>query len=551
MGDSIMLANTLALDLRDLATGDDGNTPTDAADSFQGLLGWKPIAKHPMTFEEYLELADDPEDDAPTSWLPVAGTTSIARGPEAIEQAVLDWRIEALGDRPRDHMARDLLHAGLLADPRTTKYHGLTTNPPDWVERRVAHLEPRFRRPAIQHTVLDAMHRHHLGRLWADLEGRDGRVDPEWFVNGEDRGLLLSLAACRPVGALLTWQGTAGRTHDFTCGYARACPWCHARKVVDLYDRLVAGPCRPGRLKGKFLVRVGLKIQGDDLRSNEGFAEFARARGHVVTRHGNRWQFGGLLRRRDHLYAADVRTVRDFLTVMLGRITARLGIAGGIVTYKVGPQLSRDEINWDPFDYRHELDIVGELDGPGRVEPFQRIMRIGTGECPMIYNQSNYATGIRADLAEGGDPSALRLLLAGPSYRPEAARRSIWTNGASPHHDSGKGGVLRWPPWFLADPRQWWPHFHATRRFRLYSPFGTWKEELARARAGDREAQPAVLADRSRRNQAEALHRRQKLLKVARAVGKGLGHRKLRAAMIDAGHDASERDARWWAERIG
>ena len=225
-------------------------------------------------------------------------------------------------------MARDLLHAGLLADPRTARYHELTADPPDWVVRRVAHLEPKYlgrRSSTRRSTSCTGITSDGSGRAWRSVwPGRPG-----WIINGDGPGLLLSLAACRPVGALLTWQGAAGRAHDFTCGYARVCPWCHARKVLELHDRLVAGPCRPGRMEGKHLVRVGVKIHGDDLRSNECFAEFARRHGHVVTRHGKRWQFGGLLRKRTDLYPADVRTIRDFLAVMLGRSLRGSASPGG------------------------------------------------------------------------------------------------------------------------------------------------------------------------------------------------------------------------------
>ena len=351
------------------------------------------------------------------------------------------------------------------------------------------------------------------------------------------------------MGALLAWQGAETRTFDYTCGYARVCPWCHARKVLDLHERLVAGPCRPERMKGKAYVRIGLSIQGDDLRSNAAFADFARKRGHDVVREGARWRIGGMHSMRSYVDADGVKLVRDFLDATVGQFVARFGITGGIVTFQVGPQLSRDEVDWDPFDYRYSLDVVGEQDRPDRRKDLWDTLGFATGDYPRLYCENGQATGLRGELATGTDPGALRLLLAGPAYRSLAARKMA-VNDTAPRYQGGRGGVLRRPPWFLADPLQWWPHYEATRRLRLYSAFGTWKEELARARAGNQEAQPAVLADRSRRNQAKALHRRQKLLKDAKAIGKGLGHKKLRAAMIDAGHDVSERDARWWAGRI-
>src|SRR5690349_7679455 len=57
-----------------------------------------------------------------------------------VVEAVLEWRVTAVGRRPQDHMARDLLHGSLLRDRRPRLYHRNVKEPPAWVLGAVAHL---------------------------------------------------------------------------------------------------------------------------------------------------------------------------------------------------------------------------------------------------------------------------------------------------------------------------------------------------------------------------------------------------------------------------
>ena len=153
-------------------------------------------------------------------------------------------------------MARDVMHAAWLRDGRMKLFHDRTREPEPWVEQRVAGLSGWRRSAMIQHTVLDQLHRRQLGQLLGDL-GPLRPAEVPYVCNGERHGLLMSLNACRPLGAVLRWRGPAPRPVDFTCGYSRLCPWCHARKVVALHARLVAAPGGIGTLPRGRRARLG------------------------------------------------------------------------------------------------------------------------------------------------------------------------------------------------------------------------------------------------------------------------------------------------------
>ena len=74
------------------------------------------------------------------------------------QNVVESWRILALGRRPKDFMARDLLLNSLFRDERPRLFHNLSKKPPSWLEDHVQHLPGSQRAQAIQ---LDALHYLH------------------------------------------------------------------------------------------------------------------------------------------------------------------------------------------------------------------------------------------------------------------------------------------------------------------------------------------------------------------------------------------------------
>ena len=163
------------------------------------------------------------------------------------------------------------------------------------------------------------------------------------------------------------------------------------------------------------------------------------------------------------------------------------------------------------------------------------------------------------DVADGEDPQALRLLLAGPPYQMSSSAGPLYRNWEDARGPGDHSGALRLMPRFLAGPPQWWSHFEATRGSKLYSTFGTWKEALGRAAGGARRRQ-APLDRHNEESRREALARQRKLLVAARPIYAGLaaekgrkpGHSALREALAHhLGRGVSERDARWLVKEMG
>jgi hypothetical protein len=162
-------------------------------------------------------------------------------------QAVEQWRIAALGRRPEDFMARDLLLHSLWRDERPRVFHSLAKKPPAWVRDHVRYLPGTEQAPAAQLTALHYLHRRQLARL------RAGEV-----AGGvtEGRQLLARLWGCWPYGARVAPPaGARAAPRACWCRLAWLCPWCYARRAVALERRLREGPLR--RPQGKHLVLVG------------------------------------------------------------------------------------------------------------------------------------------------------------------------------------------------------------------------------------------------------------------------------------------------------
>jgi len=54
--------------------------------------------------------------------------------------AVEAWKIAAIGRRPQDYLARDLLLNSLWRDERPRLFHDLVKKPPAWIDDHVRHL---------------------------------------------------------------------------------------------------------------------------------------------------------------------------------------------------------------------------------------------------------------------------------------------------------------------------------------------------------------------------------------------------------------------------
>src|SRR4051812_19942657 len=79
--------------------------------------------------------------------------------PDARVAQVCNWKFVAVGNRPVDHLGRDVLLGSLMRDGRSKAFRSISRKTFDWAEARVAHLPAERRAAAVQLTTLDLLHR--------------------------------------------------------------------------------------------------------------------------------------------------------------------------------------------------------------------------------------------------------------------------------------------------------------------------------------------------------------------------------------------------------
>jgi hypothetical protein len=458
---------------------------------------------------------------------------------ESIAGGIARWEYAGFGRRPVDHVGRDLLFGSLARDYRAWPYHNFREGLPDWAApvlepaRAAAWGPPR--KALTNHLVLRLVHDLSLARLAGDDRGG---------MTQARHDTINALYACRPVGLAMEWHERDGRPHDYKCWRSRQCPWCHGRKVVRLYKRLMAGPCDPLQAGNKVLVMAKIRVE-DDHESPE------------------------------FLTAAGVDGVLGRWRPELLRYGRRLGMVGGLVGHQVGPLRVGGPGGHRAF--RHDISVLGEVPcevgGRWSWEEFRRLEVVaGFGErpdCPpcLWVEESEGAVPVEVTAMLMSSPMALRWLLAGSAGHPmwgdesqvrikrnEAAR----THGGNPavRKRVGVDGALALQPSFLFTSDQFFSHQAAIGRRHLFAAFGSWKgascedDDVVRRQA-PRAAPGQALQDRNRRRQRAASEAVDRLLPLAGrlfdelsiALGRAPGRQLLERRMAEAGSAVTRRQA--------
>jgi hypothetical protein len=418
--------------------------------------------------------------------------------------AVEAWKLAALGHRPRDYLARDLLLGSLWRDERPSVFHELAKKPPAWIEDHVRHLPGSQERQAAQLTALHYLHRRQLARLWL------GDVSSDVIGDEEVRPLLGRLWGCWPYGAKMLPPAQSAPQACW-CRLAWLCPWCYARRAVGLEGLLREGPLR--RPQGKHLLLARLATFGEQASPDPDWDE--------------RW----CGRTGYHLQGPrKVRAMRSAVASRLRRLARRLGVSGGVITHQIGP--------WRTGDYRrgvgpglasfqHDFALLGEVTfrAPDEAERFRdetayrtrpygylRITHPDLAECYQ-------SPGILWSFHPGDDPDvdALRLFLAGSSADYPVGRLEWHAGGMTEGRPARNGvrGALALQPHFMMDEVQWWSYAEATRGLPLYIPFGTWRTGIGKEKCNQAERRRALVMLPSPARRAAG--RRRQTLKSANA----------------------------------
>lgn len=415
---------------------------------------------------------DDGEPDGFAA--PLSGRTTAAFDPRA---EVARWRITRAGRKPGYFLARDCLYASLFRSPLPAWFHRSVAKPPAWMADLVGHLLPRDRPAAIRQV---ALHYLHLRRL-ARLAQSPGRGEGDGGLGGGAGGgyaiaVLDRLRRCWPYGLEVRWDGDGERTARDVCDLAWLCPWCYARRVVAVHERLTAGPLRAP--EGKFLLQGRLAIPlGDGTPDGAALDE------------------------------GSCQGLRDVAGASLRQASERMGVCGGLTTFQVAPHRGP---GGQGRGLCAELGVVGELT-PGGVESLRGALESRLDGDYALAGGFRNALGDVADsvrpsfdtwVGVAGDEHPVRwnLLPARPGHRQDAARMLLaGTSTSYPLSDnlglydadspgdvvpfrSGLPGVFGWPATFLFSDAQWLGHASATKGMSLYRTFGTWRGALGSAR---------------------------------------------------------------------
>jgi hypothetical protein len=192
---------------------------------------------------------------------------------------------------------------------------------------------------------------------------RDGAEDDEGWGEGDaflhddawrERATRRKLRDCWPVGAFLGWKAGTPAPRPKACRLARLCPWCHARRVQDLYRRLRSGPLRRPS-QDSYLVLLSAALPPEMVPLDRDWVQLCKPeyRGRLGSAgflQGALVNFERVLRQED-FDAVEREGMRQL------RLLAQMaGVGVGLVSHQVSPHRKPN----GGHAFRHELSLLGE-----------------------------------------------------------------------------------------------------------------------------------------------------------------------------------------------
>lgn len=432
-------------------------------------------------------------------------------GGQEARQLIEGWHITAVGNRPIDHMARDLLAASHYRDPNQWAFRRLAASTPTWILHRIPDEVIRpLSSVATKATVVEFLHYRHLYQLAAC-------VDPKY------QSIVEQLLRCWPYGLQVEWHGPGKRTYRDVCGLSRLCPFCFCRTVMSLYDRL-----EPSfSLRGQRCFLLASAKLSVDLEEDLDLPAF-------------------------------FRRVRKRISRALISDAKAAGATGGLITFAVSPIT---EQKWTGANLEHDplnglevcVGVLAQIPNPRRA--VRDLDNSGRGPAIQALDRNNT---LRVDYSILRRSQDLRLAVTGGSfgYRANDGRKNF------------PAGVFAWPSWNLSDAYQWVAHREATKDMRHFNFWGDWIGKFPesvrattppfvnfRDRGGNYHRELAFARENQKRNEL-ALHRREGQLRQLQSLIVNnptlgtCGAATLRSRLKDRQIVVSDRDARWLRQQL-
>jgi len=417
----------------------------------------------------------------------------------------------------------------------------------------VNHLPEEDQRQALSLVVLHHLHLRQLAPYTSFLEDEDEenefdtRFRPVWD--------------CTPCGAMFEKIGQKKTQDLHTCKQARLCPWCHTRKVTDLYERLEKGPLAKSDAPYFIRGRTSIQFESRDKK--------------VI----DAWFYDQWLPKhakyKGRSFSPIFRETRYFSTVIreqLMELAGRWEVQNGLVSYQLAPGMSLD----GERTFRHEIGFLGEITDVKRAMD-QRLH-------PRLWLWDDVALVDWACM-KSSHKSALRLLLAGSTVDypvQKLVEEKILFGRFKDHRErfapDGLHGILELKPNYIFRPYQYLQYCDAILNVPLYTTFGTWhklaEEGRPCSKTGERDrvehqkrtdTQQRLRAGNNDRKESAAT-RRQALLptakelfpeavRLAKEASQGRkGRPPVRGHLVSLldqqGHAVSERDAKWLMQQL-
>jgi len=349
-------------------------------------------------------------------------------GWEQAVRSLASWRITAVGTRPLDYAARDLIVGSLLRDRRMWPLHKLSAEPEYWIYERTNDLPEELQHIARQVLIVQFLHALRLYRFH-ELAAHE---EDDYTVKVIER-----LRNCVPYGVLVQPTNGVREPRARTCNRPRQCPFCFARNVVGLYKRFEPSTWNHPE---RYWVLGRLTISDETLPDIPD-----------LSNHGE-----------------SCATIRRVLTGILARQARALGATGGISTFLMGPdqyaKWDNGELSDEPsFGFAYHASVLATVQQ--RTVALDALIESNPEplyeQCPPLRSGDEE---IQAEwkIRSATDPTALRLMLFGTG---PACRKAI--------DDGGDCGAFFLPSWPLSSYDQWRRHLVQANGLRMHARWGS------------------------------------------------------------------------------
>lgn len=343
------------------------------------------------------------------------------------KQRVLSLGSPLIGNRPADHMQRDLLLGSAVRHPANWRLRQLIKNEPSWTFDETRGMNPRDRK--IVSRVRCFQYDHYM------------QLAEKLSESSDEVALALDrLWKCWPTMGLFT---RSGQTYRDVCRQGHLCPFCLTRTCVDAYESTL-----PLALCSQFLVSIIMTVPGFHLNARND---------HPTLEH--QLQFVN----------------RKIVPALIATCKAG-GMDGGLVVRQVGPHLD-GEYDWEDGEVvaREKVGFDFRLAAVGGVRDALSSLRQLIDQDLPEFDMLEQLTGTKLSInVRHGDDCALHCAL-------RCALAGYRQGGFNDPESERNEGAFTWFPWALVEKESYFDFVRAVKGQRIFDRWGTWRKKAEKS----------------------------------------------------------------------